>query len=245
MAGFITRLLERRRMEREGQLGTRKRRTDSIWGEAADRSPVLTIALVVLLLGVCMTVLTLPELRQYPELVPNQLAPSTIFARVDFSYEDKAATALKREEATVMQPRYFRLSPAYNEDIFKRWEQLLSSIHERWKLEQEKKVYSSTNSTVGQETAALSIHAQPEPRESSHSPKTSFCGIPPATTKTVRTSQTFSQTSPIIRDTFSIYGVIPLSLKPIRTGISSREYATDSLPAKMYGLQQTSRFMIT
>ena len=156
MAGFITRLLERRRMEREGQLGTRKRRTDSIWGEAADRSPVLTIALVVVLLGVCMTVLTLPELRQYPELVPNQLAPSTIFARVDFSYEDKAATALKREEATVMQPRYFRLSPAYNEDIFKRWEQLLSSIHERWKLEQEKKVYSSTNSTVGQETAALS-----------------------------------------------------------------------------------------
>ena len=31
MMGFIDRLLERRRMEREGQLGTRKRRTDSIW----------------------------------------------------------------------------------------------------------------------------------------------------------------------------------------------------------------------
>ena len=85
MPGFIARLLERRRMEREGQLGTRKRRTDSIWGEAADRSPVLTIGLVVVLLGVCLTVLTLPELRHYPELVPNQLAPSTIFARVDFS----------------------------------------------------------------------------------------------------------------------------------------------------------------
>ena len=50
MPGFIARLLERRRMEKEGQLGTHKRRTDSIWGEAADRSPVLTIALVVVLL---------------------------------------------------------------------------------------------------------------------------------------------------------------------------------------------------
>ena len=84
MPGFIGRLLERRRMEREGQLGTRKRRTDSIWGEAADRSPVLTIELVGLLLIVCMTVLALPDLRHYPELVPNQLAPATIFARVDF-----------------------------------------------------------------------------------------------------------------------------------------------------------------
>ena len=85
MPGFIARLLERRRMEKEGQLGTHKRRTDSIWGEAADRSPVLTIALVVVLLIVCMTVLTLPELRHYPELVPNQLAPATIFDRVNFS----------------------------------------------------------------------------------------------------------------------------------------------------------------
>ena len=51
MSNFITRFFERRRMEREGQLGTRKRRTDSLWGEAADRSPVLTAALVVFLLG--------------------------------------------------------------------------------------------------------------------------------------------------------------------------------------------------
>ena len=54
MSNFISRFFERRRMEREGQLGTRKRRTDSLWGEAADRSPVLTVALVVFLLGVCI-----------------------------------------------------------------------------------------------------------------------------------------------------------------------------------------------
>lgn len=159
MPGFIARLLERRRMEREGQLGTRKRRTDSIWGEAADRSPVLTLALVVLLLGVCMTVLTLPELRHYPELVPNQLAPSTIFARVDFSYEDKAATAAGREAAIVMQPRYFRLSNALTDQINKRWDMLLDFLHKRLELEKEKKVFAAGETPVAQEIAALSPSA--------------------------------------------------------------------------------------
>ena len=159
MPGFIARLLERRRMEREGQLGTRKRRTDSIWGEAADRSPVLTISLVVLLLGVCMTVLTLPELRHYPELVLNQQAPSTIFARVDFSYEDKAATAAEREAAIVMQPRYFRISQAHNDQINKRWDMLLKYLHQRLELEQQNKVFTVNETPVAQEIAALSPSA--------------------------------------------------------------------------------------
>lgn len=149
-------MLERRRMEREGQLGTRKRRTDSIWGEAADRSPVLTIVLVGLLLVVCMTVLTLPDLRHYPELVPNQLAPATIFARVDFSYEDKAATAARREEATLRQPRYFRISTENNDQINKRWALLLDYMHKRLELEKNKKVYSASDTPVAQEVAALS-----------------------------------------------------------------------------------------
>ena len=156
MSGFIARLLERRRMEREGQLGTRKRRTDSLWGEAADRSYVLTTVLVAILLVVCMTVLTLPEMRHYPELVPNQLAPATIFARVNFSYEDKAATAAKRDEAANIQPRYFRLSAVYNEQIGKRWQLMLSSMHERLALEKQKKVYSAAETPVSQEIAALS-----------------------------------------------------------------------------------------
>ncbi len=156
MAGFIARLLERRRMEREGQLGTRKRRTDSIWGEAADRSPVLTLILIVILLGVCVTVLTLPELRQYPELVPNQLAPATIFARESFSFEDKAATAKKLAEATTMQPRYFRLSEAYNDQIIKSLDLLFNSIKQRSLLEAEQKVYVAPEQPLAQETAALS-----------------------------------------------------------------------------------------
>ncbi len=156
MGNFITRFFERRRMEREGQLGTRKRRTDSIWGEAADRSPVLTLALTTALLAVCVTVLTLPELRQYPELVANQLAPSTIFARVDFTFEDKAATAARREEATVMQPRYFRLSNARNEQIIKEAGKLQTITAERVALEKKSQVYTPSENVLSQEIAALS-----------------------------------------------------------------------------------------
>ena len=156
---FITRALERRRMEREGLLGTRKRRTESVWGEAADRSPVLTLALVLVLLGVCVTVLTLPELRQYPTLVPNQLAPSTLFARVDFSFEDKEATRLKRSEATNMQPRYFRLSEARDVQILQRMQELFDATNERQKLEKAKKVYVAPEKPVAREIAALSPSA--------------------------------------------------------------------------------------
>ncbi len=159
MSGFIAKLMERRRMEREGQLGTRKRRTDSLWGEAADRSPILTLALVLILWGVCVTVLTLPELRSYPELVANQLAPSTVFARVGFSFEDKAATGLKREEATLMQPRYFRISDARNEQIRRQLNGMFTSMRKRIELEKAEKVYTAPEIDVAQELAALSPSA--------------------------------------------------------------------------------------
>ena len=156
MLNFISRLLERRRMEREGQLGTRKRRTDSIWGEAADRSPVLTMVLVVILLGVCVTVLSLPRVRQYPTLVVNQLAPETVFAQVDFSYEDKAATALKRDQETLLQPRYFRISDARNEQVKQQLTKLFIAIRQRTEQEKQQKVYKASEDAVSQEVASLS-----------------------------------------------------------------------------------------
>ena len=156
MAGFIGRFFERRRMEREGQLGTRKRRTDSIWGEAADRSPILTSFLVLVLWAVCVSVLTLPDLREYPELVPNQLAPSTVFARIGFAYEDKAATAARRSEATKMQPRYFILSDAHNEQVQRRLSELFHAVQQRMQTEKGGQVYSSSGGEMAPRVAALS-----------------------------------------------------------------------------------------
>ncbi len=156
---FLERHRHWRRMEREGQVGTRKRRTDSVWGEAADRSPVLMLALTLVLWVVCVAVLTLPGLRQHPVLVPHQLAPTTIFARVDFAYEDKAATAREREEATLRQARYFRISETRNEQVRRNLDALFAAVRKRVMLENENKVYIAPDIALDQELAALSPSA--------------------------------------------------------------------------------------
>lgn len=156
MGNFITRFINRLRMERNGQLGTRKRRTESLWGEKADRSPILAVAPVVFLLGVCITVLTLPELRKYPVLVANQLAPETIFAQVDFAYEDKEATQQKRAEAAAHQPNYFTISEVRNDYIRKHTDDLYAALRERLEAESANRVYSGGEKALTQETAALS-----------------------------------------------------------------------------------------
>ena len=58
MLSFISKILERRRMERDGHLGTRKRRTESVLSAAADRSLALTMLLVGLLWIICVLVNT-------------------------------------------------------------------------------------------------------------------------------------------------------------------------------------------
>jgi len=156
MAGFITRLLERRRMEREGQLGTRKRRTESVWGEAADRSPILTLALTLVLWGVCLTVLTLPELRNYPVLVANQVAPSTIFAQVDFVYEDSVATRQAKQAAADKQLQCFRVDKRADSNVINNMNTLFTVLHERLASEAaDKKYTASDNHPVAQAVAAL------------------------------------------------------------------------------------------
>ena len=71
MGNWFSEWRERRRLERKGHLGTRKRRTESLWKAAADRSPVLMVLLALILWCVCVTVLMLPDLRQRPQLVPQ------------------------------------------------------------------------------------------------------------------------------------------------------------------------------
>jgi 23S rRNA G2445 N2-methylase RlmL len=117
MLEFIEKFLERRRMEREGQLGTRKRRKESVLGAAADRSLGLIFALLFVLWSICVLVLTFPEHRNYPTLVASQIAPETIFARADFFYEDKAETRRLQQETAKLQPLYFKFSDDETEVI--------------------------------------------------------------------------------------------------------------------------------
>lgn len=156
---WIARRKRQREMERKGQLGTRKRRTESLWTAAADRSPVLMLLMALILWVICVAVLTLPALRPRPQLVPHQLAPATIFARTDFSYEDKAATARLREEATLKQARYYRIATPRNEQIRRNLDAFFAAAQRRAELEEDGRVYVAPELAIDQALAALSPSA--------------------------------------------------------------------------------------
>ena len=156
MLEFIEKFLERRRMEREGQLGTRKRRKESDFSAAADRSVWLIFALIFVLWGICVLVLTFPEHRNYPTLVASQVAPSTIFARTDFFYEDKAETKRLQQETAKLQPLYFKFSDDDTEVIKQNLDKMQRSAAERISCEKSGKIYSSDQSDrIARQIAAL------------------------------------------------------------------------------------------
>ena len=159
MGNWFSEWRERRRLERKGHLGTRKRRTESLWKAAADRSPVLMVLLALILWCVCVTVLMLPDLRQRPQLVPQQLAPSTIFAGTDFTCEDKAATERKRAEAVQKQERCYRVAPARSEQVRRNLAAMFGAIGKRAATEEKKEVYIAPELAVDQAVAALSPSA--------------------------------------------------------------------------------------
>ncbi len=111
LKNYVNRKLNKRKMEQSGLLGSRKLRTDNPLVDAADRSKVLGIFMLLLLWVVCVMMLTMPSLSpDIGRLVLNQRAPKTIFAEFDFVYEDKKATEKLRAAAAEEVPLYFNLS---------------------------------------------------------------------------------------------------------------------------------------
>ncbi len=156
MLSFIGKILERRRMEREGHLGTRKRRTESVLSAAADRSLALTMLLVGLLWIICVLVLTLPAHRNFPTLVVSQIAPSTIFARTDFIFEDKAETARQRAEREQRQAVFFKFSPTGTEQMRQRIKALQKAVSDRFECEKRSAIYhADANDQLAVQIAAL------------------------------------------------------------------------------------------
>ena len=103
---------------------------ESPLAEAADKSAVFTIFMLMVIWGVCALLLTLVTSRQPMEydLVPGQRAPRTILAAMDFSYEDRAETRRLRQEAVTGAPVFYRLSAAANERILAAYEQFFHEL---------------------------------------------------------------------------------------------------------------------
>ena len=154
MPGFINRFLERRRMEREGQLGTRKRRTESLFIAAVDRSTVLTRILVVVLWALCIMVLSLPGKRNYPQLVAGQTAPFTVFARADFDCIDQTATEARRQEIAGAQPAFFRIDDESTSAISHNSELLIEAVSKRSSSMQQHAKYVGNNK-IAEKVASL------------------------------------------------------------------------------------------
>lgn len=155
MSNWFAEWKERRRLASKGQIGTRKRRTESLWRANIDRSRVLMLLLALLLWAVCVIVLTLPVFRQDRTLVLNQLAPSTIFARTDFFYEDSAATRKLQDEAARKAALCYLLSPARDEQVYRNLDELFAAVKKRAELEAKKEIYRAPEQPVSQAVGAL------------------------------------------------------------------------------------------
>ena len=155
MSNWFAEWRERRRMARKGQIGTRKRRTESLWQASADRSRALMLILAVLLWAVCVTVLMLPIFRQRPMLVAQQLAPSTIFARTDFSYVDREATEQLRHEVVRKQERCYRIAPGREEQVWRNLDALFAAVKKRAELEKKKQLYIAPDLAIDRAVGAL------------------------------------------------------------------------------------------
>ena len=157
MPGFINRLLERRRMEREGQLGTRKRRTESMLIAAVDRSSVMTLALVILLWALCVMLLTLPGKRNYPQLVINQTAPHTVFSRTDFACQNRAETEAKKQEVANNQPWFFLKSSENTSRIEENADLLFDALNQRFQCEKNHTVFADNSNKMAEKSGVQQI----------------------------------------------------------------------------------------
>lgn len=116
---FIHRKLSRRRMEKN-YAGTPQQHLP--WWEALNeqinRSKLIGIIILLILWTFCSTVMILPKLRpQSHSLQLNQKAVKTIYAKLDFDYNDHDKTNQLKREVSERIPEYFKISTSRNNQI--------------------------------------------------------------------------------------------------------------------------------
>ena len=111
--------------------------------ESLDRSPVPIVLVLVLVWVVSAVLLLLSENRQRDLTVwaSGQRAPFSFSARMDFSYEDTAATAEMRNSARRNAPLICRIIPEDTTRIKRELELFFSTLQSRETMEQEKKLF--------------------------------------------------------------------------------------------------------
>ncbi len=112
LRSFISRKRSQRMLGRKGYIGSRKRLTsDDTLATVAEKSIFLAVVMLIAVWCVCVAILTLrkDDIEEIT-LVENQQAPTTVFADVDFAFEDVAATEALRREARDRAPLFYKVS---------------------------------------------------------------------------------------------------------------------------------------
>ncbi|OGV58182.1 MAG: hypothetical protein A2X49_03180 [Lentisphaerae bacterium GWF2_52_8] len=118
---LISRTRARRLLEKKGFMGARKRLTpEQTFRHAAEKSRSLGFIILTLVWAVSIAVLVLPAPKDASILVGGQHAQKSIFADMDFSYEDHVRTEAKRDNVRALVPLFFRIDPAVNKACLER-----------------------------------------------------------------------------------------------------------------------------
>ncbi len=166
MFKFITSYFERwqvrRRMGRDGLIGSRKRRTeDNRMIAVAEQSKVVGILLLSLLWLVCASMLIVPTRQSTAmPLVLKQEAPRTMFSDIDFTYEDKEKTQEKKRQILDTVPLYFQISPEDTQQCSKNVEEFFRAVVVRAESEKNGKPFIAGANWQSQLAATLDERTQ-------------------------------------------------------------------------------------
>ncbi|OGV39102.1 MAG: hypothetical protein A2020_13480 [Lentisphaerae bacterium GWF2_45_14] len=101
-------------MSKKGFIGSRKlRKSSDTLSSAADKSKPLGIFILSLIWAASLAVLILPQPNPANNiLIPNQIAPQSIFVDIDFIYKDEEATEKLKENARTSVPLFYKIDSA-------------------------------------------------------------------------------------------------------------------------------------
>ena len=120
-------------MSQKGLIGSRKlKKSSDTLSSAVEKSKPLGIFILSLIWAASLTVLIMPQPKPATNmLIPNQLAPQSIFADIDFIYKDEDATEKLRENARTGVPLFYKIDQAAGKNILIDTEAMFDEIRNK------------------------------------------------------------------------------------------------------------------
>ncbi len=147
---FLANRWNRRQFERKGFLNSRRKK-DSLLGAFAERSKLTALLLLALVWLTSVAVLVMPGgQNQNFKLIERQLAPNTIYAHFDFSYEEPDLTAEARSAARSQVPLYYKIDAQTVERDMAELRDVFSEARKRGSAEKKGGLYSGVSSKAAE-----------------------------------------------------------------------------------------------